>query len=290
MRGLCGWVVALTTFDAGACLRDVLDEKTVQWSSLIVEGRLVDVSERVELKALSVKPAKGSKGPEVSAVYWYRLYSFEVVTPLDGSAKAKHRVEAIRFFGRVAEGSAGVELAGGARPTVGPVVAAPQGKVGCGVTLTKGAVGKVFYLFLRPEVDLKLEKPPVWADPKADLREKEIHDVKGQAVIHLIPAEKVGAGELSAMKKLIAETRSAEKKVADADLKKLMQTLMNGSDGVAIEEVKASIRKIGWRAMGALKSSRDKGEATAEGMERVLGLIEELSPPRMALEMGLVVE
>ena len=47
---------------ANACLREEIDEKAIQWSSQIVEARLVQVSERIEMKALAIKGPPGSRG------------------------------------------------------------------------------------------------------------------------------------------------------------------------------------------------------------------------------------
>src|SRR3954462_3430230 len=93
---------ACTAAAAGACVREQIDEKAVQWSSLIAQAKLVEVSERIEMKALALKPKSGEKAGEgeVSAVYWYRVYSFEVENVIDvtgGSVKPKHRIEVVRF-------------------------------------------------------------------------------------------------------------------------------------------------------------------------------------------------
>ncbi|HYE19983.1 MAG TPA: hypothetical protein VEA69_16150 [Tepidisphaeraceae bacterium] len=279
------WVVVVVPGRAGACVRGELDALAVQWASVVVEARLVEVSERCEIRAVSVKGPKGAdgkRGPDVTAVYWYRLYSFEVVSALDGSAKAKHRVEAIRFFGRADDPN--VKGTAGARPVAPVAGAAPCGAV------TRGAVGKTFVLLLRPEQDFKMGRPPVWPDAKGDLREKEIHDLKAMTVVHAIAAEDMDAARRADLKKLIAHTRAAERKLPEAELKKHVAEIALSADAERVERAEAAVRAVGYRAVGALKSARDKAEASAEGAGRVLGLIAELSPPSIVLEMGNVEE
>ncbi|HSI36093.1 MAG: hypothetical protein ACAI43_14390 [Phycisphaerae bacterium] len=281
---IVAWLM-LAPSRASACVRAELDALAVQWASAVVEARLVEVSERCEIRAVSVKAPKGAdgqRGPDVTAVYWYRLYSFEVVSALDGPAKAKHRVEAIRFFGRVDDPGAG-KTTGGARP------AAPQAGAPCGA-VTRGAVGKTFVLLLRPEQDFKMGRPPVWPDAKGDLREKEIHDLKGMTVVHAIATEGMDAGRLADLKKLIAQTRAAERNLPEAELKKHVAEIALSVDAERVERAETAVRAVGYRAVGALKSARDKAESSAEGTGRVLGLIAELSPPPISLEMGNVEE
>src|SRR3569623_3488316 len=117
-----GAILACSGSPARACLREHLDDRGVQWATMVIRAKLVDVSERVEIKAVSVKAPKGpdgKRGPDVTAVYWYRLYSFEVIESLEGPAKPKHRIEAIRFFGRVAAPSP--PSSAGARPVAPPL-------------------------------------------------------------------------------------------------------------------------------------------------------------------------
>src|SRR5437667_12781896 len=102
-RAVLSIVLCCLGLCARACLRDEIDEKTIQWSNLIVEAKLVEVSERVEMKALAVKPPAGAKGGDISAVYWLRVYSFEVqkvIDPAGGSIKPRHRIEVVRLFGK----------------------------------------------------------------------------------------------------------------------------------------------------------------------------------------------
>src|SRR6476620_8828688 len=103
---------------AQACERDQVDERAIQWSTQILEAKLVEVSERVQMRALAVKPAAGGTG-EVSAVYWNRVYSFQVdkvIESAGNSVKPKHRVEVVRFFGKVDDPNSAAAPAAAAAP------------------------------------------------------------------------------------------------------------------------------------------------------------------------------
>ncbi len=264
---------------AQACLRAELDARAVQWSTQIIEAKLVEVSERIEIKAISVKVSKelkaanpGARPGDITAVYWYRLYSFEVQSVLEGSAKPKHRIEVIRFFGKVDDPT------GAFKAPAFPV--SP-----CTELLTRASIGKSFILLLRPEQDVKMDKPPIWSDPKSDLREKEVHDVRGQWVVHMMAREKADDAAIASLKKLIADTRSAERKRSDPDLKKHVETIVTGKDPAKVEAAAAALRGVGFRAVSRLKSARDAKESTDEIKSRLLPLIAELSPPVMQLQM-----
>src|SRR5437773_388722 len=64
---------------AGACLRDQMDERAVQWSSLIVRGTLKSVD-----KTEALMP----------------VYSIEVEEVLDGAAKKGDRISVVRILGQ----------------------------------------------------------------------------------------------------------------------------------------------------------------------------------------------
>ena len=64
----------------------------------------MEVSERIEMKAVIIKPKAGSSEKEASAVYYYRVYSFEVERVIESagnSMKPKYRFEVLRFFGKI---------------------------------------------------------------------------------------------------------------------------------------------------------------------------------------------
>ena len=258
---------------ASACLRETLDEKAVQWSSVIVEARLVEVSERIELKSLVGKIPSEAGGGEVRAAYWYRLYSFEVERVLDGNKdaiKPRHRLEIVRIFGKV-EGAT-------TRATTRQASHVDH----CGTMINRSAIGKRFVLLLRRESELKIRPPPVWADAKnTDVRDGELHLHKAYAVIRALERPKTTDAQIAELEKLIATTRAAEKKVSDTQIKKLVEAF-----AARTEEAADELKKIGYKSIGAVKSARDKKETPAATKERLAKLAVELSPTPMSIDMN----
>jgi len=276
-------LVCCLSLCARACLRDEIDEKTIQWSNLIVEARLVEVSERVEMKALAVKPPKGAKGGDISAVYWLRVYSFEVqkvIDPAGGSVKPRHRIEVVRFFGKVDDPGAATRPAPASSPSTQPVDP-------CLRYLTRASMGQTFVLLLRPEQDIKMHKPPVWSDTKnLDPRDAEVHGLRAYAVIHLMLRSKTSEAEMNHLRAVIAQTRAAEKKAPDAEIKKQVEVIVKAASDEEAEPAIAALKKVGYKAVGHVKSARDKKETPPEAKERLAKLAIELSPPPMSILIG----
>ncbi len=101
-----------------ACLRDSLDDRTVQWSTEIVMAKLTAVND----------PAAIDASP-----YQYQTYDFQVVESYDGPAKADDKITVIRFIGGADSQKSSI----------------------CGQAFTSRQIGKSFVLFLRPESDLR---------------------------------------------------------------------------------------------------------------------------------------
>jgi hypothetical protein len=273
--------------EARACARPQLDAQAVQWSSQILEAKLVGVSERVEMRALAVKPPPGGK-EEISAVYWLRVYSFEVERVIDSdknSVKPKHRVEVVRFFGRVDDPNAPKD---GPKPAA---AAATRPTDPCLEHLTRANVGKSFVLLLRPERDIKMKMPPVWADPRRpDPRDDNVHLMNAYAVIHLIPKAAAPEPEITKLRRLVAETRSAERKVPDAEVKKQIDVILKAETDAAAEPAIAALKRVGFRVVPAIKAARDRRDTRAAAKERLAKLAIEMSPPPLEVLMGEHVE
>ena len=79
-------VVALTNPVRG-CLRATIDERAVQWASAIVEAKLAQAGDTVDL---GLTPAQS-----------YRIYIFEVLDVLDGPAKSRDKIDVLRLIGQV---------------------------------------------------------------------------------------------------------------------------------------------------------------------------------------------
>jgi hypothetical protein len=264
-----------------ACLRDQIDERAVQWSSQIVEAKLVEVSERIEMKAVTVKPKAGSNAGELTAVYYYRVYSFEVEKVIESAghpAKPKYRIEVLRFFGKVDHPNS----------TAAAPAAAPPA---CGEQLNRNALGHSFVLLLRHEQDIKMERPPVWTDMKnPDPRDAEVHGTRAYAAIYLMPRDKATEGDIANLRKVIGQTRAAERKVSDQEIHKWIDGIIHAANDKQAEPAIAALRAAGYKAVSHLKSARDRRGTLPAAKERLAKLAIELSPPPLSIIVGEHVE
>jgi len=260
---------------ARACLRDQIDARAIQWSSQIVEAKLVEVSERIEMKAVIIKPKAGTTGSEVSAVYYYRVYSFEVEKVIESagnSMKPKYRFEVLRFFGKIDDANAAAV----------PAVAHP-----CADTLSRAAMGHSFVLLLKHEQDVKFEKPPVWNDPKnSDPRDAEVHGTRAYVAVHLMLREKTTDADMAKLRAVLTETRAAEKKVSDAEIKKSVEAIVHAASDAQAEPAMSALRAVGFKAVGHIKSARDRRGIPPGVKDRLAKLAIELSPTPISILVG----
>jgi hypothetical protein len=268
------------TCAARACLRDQIDERAIQWSSQIVEAKLVEVSERIEMKAVIVKPRSATKGSERSAVYYYRVYSFEVEKVFESAGhalKPEYRFEVLRFFGKIDRGDA--------PPAVSPAPAAAPHR--CDDQLGRAALGHSFVLLLKHEHGIKMEKPPVWNDAKnTDPRDAEVHATRGYAVIYLMPREKATDADMATLRKTLIETRAAEKKVHDSEMRKSIEAIVHASSDSDAQTPINALRAVGFKAVSHIKSARDRKGVSPAAKERLAKLAIELSPPPIPILVG----
>lgn len=264
-----------------ACLSEKIDERAIQWSSQILEAKLVEVSERIEMKAVTVKPKAGSNAAEITAVYYYRVYSFEVEKVIESagnSVKPKYRIEVLRFFGKV-DNPDSAALAPAAAPSA------------CGEKLNRNALGHSFVLLLKHEQDIKMEKPPVWTDMKnLDPRDAEVHGTRAYAAIYLMPREKASDADLANLRKVLAQTRAAERKVSDQEIHKWIDAVIHAASDSQAEPALEALRAAGYKAVSHLKSARDRRGTPPAAKERLAKLAIELSPPPIPIIVGEHVE
>lgn len=240
----------------------------IQWSGLIVQARVAAVSERIELRSVAIKASAGQGA--VSAVYWYRIYSLEIEHVLDGAGvKPEHRVEVIRFFGRVSP----------AGPPGGEAAGAPS-------LPTRNDVGTSLLLCLIREKELKMQRPPAWNDPTPDPRTGDVKDSKAWHVLWAAPARNFQTTDLVMLGKRIGQQREADKRITDDAIRKLREPFIAAETPEQAASQRAALKAMGYRAVARLKSARDKKETPPPAKKRLDELIDELSPPPITIELG----
>src|SRR5438552_1089835 len=83
-------IMAAACAPVRACLRATLDERAIQWATLIVQAKLQRISDAVDM---------GDKNAS------YLIYTFEVSASLDGNAKANQKVQVLRLIAKSDEES-----------------------------------------------------------------------------------------------------------------------------------------------------------------------------------------
>ena len=121
---------------AVACLTSNIDKRTVQWSTAIVQAKLVGLGTKTDIPA-PIASAMGGSGDRTSgkpAATAYRMVSFEVTDSVDGMLQPGQTVKVLGLIG---------------------------GRPGDGTcpTLMPESVGKKFILMLRPFEQTQIDLP-----------------------------------------------------------------------------------------------------------------------------------
>jgi hypothetical protein len=233
-------VFAFLNNPARACLRDTLDDRAVQWSTLIVMADLTQVHDPVPLPS-DAKPSN----------FQYQMYDFKVTSPIDGAGKVGDSFTVVRFL----------DGPGTLKSSI------------CGQAFTPRQVGKSFLLMLRPESDVQ------WADREnaPDPRTADFHALKAYMVVHLELASDLGQDGIDDAKYTVTSTRTAEAQFKDADAKLQIQTLVNAQDDTEESQAEKAILDMGPKAIPALKAYMS--QVDEDGQARIRRVIRQLAPP-----------
>ncbi|MDP9173416.1 MAG: hypothetical protein M3O30_06065 [Planctomycetota bacterium] len=221
------------------------DAKAVQWSTLIVNAKLISIADPVPLgDSASTQPASG--------ITEYRLYAFEVTDVLDGAAKTGDRISVVRF------------------------VKGPDDSTECNQSLAGDQVGKQFILLLRPEADLSWSRSGSDADP----RTSQLHDLKAMAIVYLVTPDDLGGDGLSYLKTTISDTRDAESKFSTENARAQAQTLANAADDTEAEQAEHTLVEMGPKANSVLAEVAAK--ANDVGKARLHRVLDDVMPPPLS--------
>jgi hypothetical protein len=243
---------------ASACLRTIPDERAVQWSSAIVEAKLVAVGERVELAKFEVA-AERRGAPKSTQTYWYRLYTFEVNESLDGTVKKGQKISVARFFGLIES----------------PLTV-------CSQQITRANIGKSFVLLLRPEADTPLNTGQLLQTRK-DPRTPKLHQAKAYVTVFVSAKDDFTADQKSDLKKTIAATRKAESAGTPAKLKQTVDQLMAANDESKVTQSRDALIAMGPKVATPLKLVMEKQDEV--GKARLEKVLAELLPPAVPIVM-----
>jgi hypothetical protein len=247
------WVVAtlvigLLIAPAGACLRTSLDDRAVEWSTLIVLAKMTAIHDPQTIASITTRPSEKSGGGGATQ---FQLYDFEVTSNIDGAAKTGDAIRVIRF----------IEGAAAAKNSI------------CGQTFTPRTVGKLFFLMLRPESDLR------WADRDngPDPRTADLHALGAYFVVHLELASDLGNDGIEDAKYTVTSTRAAEAQFKPDDAKLQAQTLIEAQDDTEEGQAEHALLEMGPKAIEPLKAYMS--QVDEQGRARIQRVIRQLLPP-----------
>ena len=237
--------IALFTESSLACLRPTMDERAVQWSTAIVEAKLVSIGQRVPVGAIAERQGPRGALGQVNTTFSYRPYEFEVTDALDGPLKKGQKVPVVRLFA-VTDASLVV----------------------CSQHLTPAGVGKSFLLMLRPMDDYQFVWPNRVKKP----------DVKGAMVlVHLDPMENVTKDTLADLGAKIVEARAAEADASPKVIQREIQLVIKAPTDEKAEPAVRSLTAMGMKVLPLVSEAQAK--ASPAGQQRLLKVIEALSLP-----------
>lgn len=257
---LIAWGVMLLVVcrGAGASLRDEPDARAIQWASVIVEAKLTEISDFIEL-------ARGREDelgkPELAHRYWYRLYTFDVTEVLDGRRVRRGQdISVVRFFGRIERGE---------------IEATPDAE-----QLGQEQVGRTFVLLLRPQAELRLDVAP--ADPALnDVRTAALRELDAYAIVTLVPREEMNLDEKAALKRRIEEVREAERAFSVSRAHRAAERVVAAGDTYEAEAEAEELLAMGPRALPVMARVWGASRGPRIGRDRLRVLMARLTLPAM---------
>lgn len=246
-RFVCLTLVVLLTL-AGrsrACLRPQIDERAVQWSTAIMDAKLVSIGPKMPLGQVQERQgARGALGVSTTS-YFYRTYEFEVIHPIVGSYKAGDRFPVLRLWMDVQN-----------PPAI------------CSQHLAKAAVGKEFVLLLRPLSQFNV----IWPN--------SVHkpDVPGAMVpVHLEPKTANSTADAD-LGEAIVEARGDERQATPARISTEIAAVLSAPDDAKAQPAMKILTRMGPKVIPDLQQAAKKAPS-GPGQFRLDQLVAELTPP-----------
>jgi hypothetical protein len=259
---ILGTLLSLATLNrpASACLRDDLDTRAVQWSTLIVRAKLTDRGKVTPLASNpspdnpSTAPTTAPTTPTVAvAPEGLVVTTFEVTEALDGTASPGGKIRVLR-----------------------PISAKAKSTT-CSAVLSGKHEGDSFILLLRPLDQSQLAGTTPDAIPK---------HARGDAfvIVHAIAVTDADSGAVADLRQLIQDTRRAEAEATPDAIKAQVDAIANAADETEAEDAQKALLELGPRTLPALRAIIEGTSVKEMGRSRVKKMIEELAPPPMPPE------
>jgi hypothetical protein len=236
MLGAIICVVANQSPTSWGSLRDLLDARAIQWSTLIVQGKLASIDTNQPLGSTTTQPSG----------WTYKIYTFDVTNVFDGSDKPQ-QVQVIRFIG-------------------------PEStRTDPGLELSHRTLGKSYVLMLRPESLTRWSDSPDDSDPRTD----DLHALNAYILVHLELSDDLGPDGIADLRHQIADTRAADSQFSPEQARLQARTLARAADETEADQAEQTLENMGYRAIASIehvmKSVSETGKAR---LQRVLNAIQ----------------
>jgi hypothetical protein len=238
------------------CPCTTVNNLAVQWSSLIVQAKLLAIGAPIDMHA---SPSTMPGAADASSAFQYQLDDFQITQVLDGKAKSGDRLEIVRFM-----------QAGSSAETL------------CGEELTAAQAGKSYVLLLRPNGDLDWSRMPGQSDPRpADLKKGNPY-----SVMNIDSSDDLGADGIASIKDTITDARRADAGFTQDDARTQAHILATASDETESGDARESLMDMGPKAIPSIRA-----ELSASGNQDVQrtaleATLRALSPPPLSPKEG----
>jgi hypothetical protein len=175
-------------------------------------------------------------------------YHLTLQRVLDGVGVAGDKIDIVRFFGNTTDDSKT-----------------------CEVSLDNNAKGKSFIVALRKADQATLPKG-VKLEHAKDL----------YVPVFIADGSDYDAGATEDLQRLISDTRKSESAAGDQDIKQQVHAAAYAEDDTEASEAEDAIKQMGTKALPELQ--KQMKDAPSAGKTRVKRLIDELTPPTVAIE------
>lgn len=217
------------------CLRELLDARAIEWSSSIIQAKLIAIGSPQGTGTATSQPA-----------WTYQVFTFQVSDVFDGPDETG-QVQVVRF--------------------IGPEETRSDP---CGQELTHQSLGKAFVLMLRLESQTGWSKSHNDRDP----RTSQVHALKAFVFVHMESSDDLGSDGIADLRRQIADTRAAESQFSADDAKTQAGALANAMDDTEADEAEQALEGMGYRVQGAVEDVMSGvGETGKERLQRVLNAI-----------------
>jgi hypothetical protein len=236
---------------SSACMRLQMDDRAVQWSTAIVEAKLVSIDPAVRLKGVvrTYLPQMGL----VTSYYYYRVYHMEVTRTLDGTLKKGDPVTVVRLFWSYRHSSSS-----------------------CQQNLTADNVGKQFLALLMPTSKFKYFVPEAVTPPKVK---------GGMFIVHLEMKEALQPGVEEQLQQRITSVRDAEKLIDPKQVDRLLAQVKDAPSPDRAGPALRALERMGPKIVPQLEAAVPKLPNDTRQAE-LTNVIQRLAPPPTT--MGLV--